>query len=150
MSYCTPQDVRDLAPQITIDNTSKPNSGQVATMIADVERELDAALTNLGYVVPVTGTTSVSILKDKVAHAVLARVLRARNFGTADLVNTGAGDAQKLFDHWLKALSSATDPTDLPDATRTGGDAQKSAAALSAGGNLLLQADPPFTRDTVF
>ena len=150
MPYCTPQDVRDLAPQITIDNTTKPNSGQVATMIADVERELEAALTNLGYDVPVTGTTSVAILKDKVAHAVLARVLRARNFGTADVVNTGAADAQRLFDGWLKALASPTDPTDLPDATTTGGQAEKSSAAISSGGDILLAPAPPFGMDTVF
>lgn len=150
MSYCTPQDVRDLAPQLVIDNTSKPNSGQVATMIADVERELDAALTNLGFVTPVSGVVSVAILKDKVAHAVVARVLRARNFGNADPGQIGAADAQKVYDHWLKALASAGDPTDLPDATRTGSDVQKSAAALNSGGNTLLAADAPFGMGTVY
>lgn len=150
MSYCTPQDVRDLAPQIVIDNTSKPNSGQVATMIADVERELDAALTNLGFVVPVTGPTSIAILKDKVAHAVVARVLRARNFGSADPGQIGAGDAQKVYDVWLRALASATDPTDLPDATRTGGDVSKTPVNWNSGGTAANVPDAPFSRETTF
>jgi hypothetical protein len=150
VSYCTPQDVRDLAPQLVIDNTSKPNTGQVTGMIEDVERELDAQLANLGYVTPVSAPISAAILKDKVAHAVVARVLRGKHFGNADPGQVGAEQAQKVYDQWLKALASATDPTDLPDAARTGGDAEKASVNWNSGGNTTVVADPPVSIGMTF
>jgi len=147
--YCTVQDIRDLAPQIVIDNTSKPNTGQVAAMIDDVERELNAQLAHLGYVTPVTATTSAAILGDKVAHAVIARVLRGRHFGSADPGQLGATDAQKVYDAWLKALASATDPTDLPDAETTGGQAEKAAVNWHSSGSATTST-MPFDLETRF
>jgi hypothetical protein len=147
--YCTVQDIRDLAPQIVIDNASKPNTGQVTAMIDDVERDLNAQLAHLGYVTPVTATTSVAILADKVAHAVVARVLRGRHFGSADPGQLGATDAQKVYDAWVKALASATDPTDLPDAETTGGQAEKASVNWHSSGTASTTT-APFGLETRF
>lgn len=129
MAYCTPSDVVALAPQLTIDASSKPNTGQVVSMIGDVEQEVEAILGNLGYVVPITGTSSLRIVKSKAAHGVLAMVLRARAFAVSEPKAQGADEAEQVYRAWLKALASATDPTELPDAPRTDEAPEKNASA---------------------
>lgn len=132
MAYCVVSDIVALAPGVEISNTSKPSAGQVTTIIADLERELNAQLTRLGYVAPVVQATSplaFQVLKNKLGHAVLAQVLRARAYGSSSPKDQGADDAQKVYDGWLKALKDPNDPTELPsDATRTSEIAEKVAA----------------------
>jgi hypothetical protein len=123
MAYCQVSDVVAIAPSVEITNTSKPSAGNVTTMIADLERELNAQLTRLGYSTPVVLATSplaFQVIKNKLAHAVLAQVLRARAFGTSNPKEQGADVAQGVYDQWLKALKNPNDPTELPeDAVRT-------------------------------
>lgn len=132
MAYCQVSDVVALAPGVEISNSSKPTAGQVTTIIADLERELNAQLTRLGYGTPVVQATSplaFQVIKNKLAHAVLAQVLRARAYGSSSPKDQGADDAQRVFDNWLKALKSVADPTELPsDATRTNETVEKTAA----------------------
>lgn len=132
MAYCQVSDVVALAPGVEISNTSKPSAGQVTTIIADLERELNAQLTRLGYSTPVVQATAplaFQVIKNKLAHAVLAQVLRARAYGSSSPKDQGADDAQRVYDLWLKALKSVTDPTELPsDATRTAESVEKTAA----------------------
>lgn len=132
MAYSQVSDVVAVAPGIEITNTSKPSAGQVTTMIADLERELNAQLTRLGYVTPVAQATSplaVQVIKRKVAYGVLADVLRARAFGSSNPKDQGADDAQKVYDKWLAALKNPNDPTELPsDALRTDEGIEKAAA----------------------
>lgn len=132
MSYCQVSDVVALAPGVEISNTSKPTAGQVTTTIADLERELNAQLTRLGYSTPVVQATSplaFQVIKNKLAHAVLAQVLRARAYGSSSPKDQGADDAQRVFDGWLKALKTSDDPTELPsDAERTDEIAEKVSA----------------------
>ena len=129
MAYCQVSDVVALAPGVEITNTSKPTSGQVTTIIADLERELNAQLTRLGYSSPVVQASSplaFQVIKNKLAHAVLAQVLRARAYGSSSPKDQGADDAQRVFDKWLTALKDPNDPTELPeDATRTSEIADK-------------------------
>ncbi|HYE86257.1 MAG TPA: hypothetical protein VEA16_07870 [Vicinamibacterales bacterium] len=132
MAYCVVSDIVALAPGVEITNTSKPTAGQVVTMIADLERELNAQLTRLGYSTPIVQATSplaFQVVKHKLAHAALAQVLRARAYGSSSPREQGADDAQKVFDSWLKALKEPNDPTELPsDATRTSEVASKTHA----------------------
>jgi len=129
MAYCQVSDVVALAPGVEISNTSKPSAGQVTTIIADLERELNAQLTRLGYSTPVVQATSplaFQVIKNKLAHAVLAQVLRARAYGSSSPKDQGATDAQGIYDGWLKGLKDPNDPTELPaDATRTSETTQK-------------------------
>lgn len=156
MAYAQVSDVAALAPQITIDGTTKPNTAMVQVMIAHAERDLDAALTNLGYVTPVTAPVSVSILRDKIAHAVLARLIRSRAFGVTDPAEQGANDAERVYRDWLRAIADSRSPVELPDAARTGEAIEKDAADL-IGSHVQdsevasVQADQPvFSRTMVF
>jgi hypothetical protein len=132
MAYCVVSDITALAPGVEITNTSKPSSGQVTTIIADLERELNAQLARLGYSAPIVQATSplaFQVVKNKLAHAVLAQVLRARAYGSSSPKDQGADDAQRVYDKWLTALKDPNDPTELPeDATRTSEVAEKVSA----------------------
>lgn len=125
MAYAQVSDVIAIAPQIDVTASTKPSTAQVQTMITDLERDLNAALTNLGYSTPVTGTVSVQILRDKVAHGVLARVIRSRSYGATNPDDQGAKDADRVYNCFLKALADPHDPMELPDATRTSDQIEK-------------------------
>lgn len=133
MPYCQVSDVVAVGPGVEISATSKPTSGAVTVMIANIGRELDAQFTRLGYVSPVIEATSpkaFAVIKHKVAHAALAEVLRAKAYGAGNPNDQGADAAQKVFDSWLKALKDVNDPTELPDdATRTDENTEKVAAS---------------------
>lgn len=160
MAYCQVSDVVAVAPGVELTNTSKPTSGQVTTIIADLERELNAQLTRLGYESPVVQATSplaFQVIKNKVAHGVLAQVLRARAYGSSSPKDQGADEAQKVFDKWLLALKDPKDPTELPsDAPRTSEIIEKVAANQTRSHVTDLDSDefdidsPPVTMRQVF
>lgn len=53
MAYTTAADVTKLTPILgTLSGTSKVTSFQLASMLAEVEAEIDVALSSLGYAVP--------------------------------------------------------------------------------------------------
>jgi hypothetical protein len=109
MPYTSVSDVQGLAPSVPINNQSKPSDGDVRVWIADVERMLNASLAGIGYVVPVTDPDSIAILKLKVAHAVMAMIMRARPNPEAD-----PESFQRQYDMYVKALGDSRDRTELP------------------------------------
>lgn len=134
MAYATSEDVAALAPQLpSLTPTSKPSQPQVEAYVAATERQVDARLANLGYVVPITGEQSVAIVRDIVAHGALARTLRGRAFVTnnpGDLA--GAKAAQDYFDAQFVALADPEDSFELPDAERTGEAVEKDPSDIIA------------------
>lgn len=123
MAYCQVSDVVALAPGVELNNTSKPSAGAVTSFISELEQELNAQLTRLGYTAPVVQATSplaFKVIKNKLAHAALAHVLRARAYGATSPKDQGADVAQRVYDAWINALMDPKLPTELPDdAVRT-------------------------------
>lgn len=111
MPYASVSDVKALAPFVPIDNASKPSAGDVATMIADVEATIETSLAGLGYQTPITGATSLRIVKGIVANTVMAMILRGRPNPEQDPENF-----QRRADAVMKALQSPGDPLTLSDA----------------------------------
>jgi hypothetical protein len=135
MAYATVDDVQALAPHLpAFSPASKPSVTQVQGFISDIERGLNATLGNLGYVTPVVGPNAIAVLKDVVAHGALARVMRARAYGSnnpGDL--EAAKQAQAIYDGRVKALGSSSDPFELPaDAVRGTDALQKDRAGVTA------------------
>lgn len=126
-TYAQVSDIRGLAPSIAINASTKPTEGDAQDYLNRVEQEVDAILANLGYVTPVAATATASrlLLKDLVATGALAKVLRARGLGVDASLLEVARDTEKNYRDRLKALKTADDPFDLPDAELTAGAAVK-------------------------
>jgi hypothetical protein len=120
MPYASVSDVRSLAPHVPITRESQPSEGTVAQWIADIESTLNATLVTFGYPTPLvaldgkTTTAAVTVLKDAVSHAVMARVMRARPNPEQDPENF-----QKRYDAVIKSLRDPNDPFVLPDVVTT-------------------------------
>jgi hypothetical protein len=155
-TYCQISDVTAIAPNVTINAQSRPNEGQVLGLIADSERDLEAILGNLGYATPVAVATPKAQVKDLVAHHVLAKILRARAFGSGNEVDLKAAKAaQDYVDGRLRALGDPEDAFELVGATRTGEEIDKSAAdvvrSFTEDDDLDVDIDDPtVTVDQVF
>lgn len=153
MPYAQLSDVRGLIPQVSIDAQSKPNEGQVAGFIADVENMVNAILANIGYATPVTAPASVSLLRVLVAHGAAARTLRARAAGQntpADI--QGARDLELHFTSRMKALQDPADPFSLTDAVKNSEPKpDQFASRISSNfSDLWDDTDDRLTRDRVF
>jgi hypothetical protein len=138
-------DVQALAPHVPIDAQSKPNAGQVSGWIADVEAELNAVLSQLGYVTPITGPVSLSILRRAVANAVMAMIMRSRPNPEID-----PQQFQTRYDAMIKGLSDARNPLILIDAVSTNVEVRTSGAVRSNLADLEDDTPGTLTRDTVF
>ncbi len=134
-TYAQVSDVRALAPQLTIDSSTKPSDGDVQAFLDRDEAVLNAILSNLGYVTPIAGTAVAArlMVKEWLAHSALAKALRARGFGTdGDLVSQ-ARDAQSIWDKALKDLQHPMSPLELPGVTRTDREVMKDQADVADG-----------------
>lgn len=149
MPYTQVSDVKGLIPYVPINAQSQPNEGDVATWIGDVERALNVILKNLGFEVPVTGPDAVKVLRDNVAHAIAARVLRSRPNPESDPENF-----QRRYDAFVKALGDSRDNFDLPDdAVRVEAVVVKDSGRIlrtSARAISDLDDEPRVSRDQVF
>jgi hypothetical protein len=121
MPYAQVSNVRDLAPHVPINDQSQPSQGVVQTWISDVESTLNATLAAYGYTIPLvakTGKTTdaaIRVLRQMVANAVMAMVMRARPNPETDPENF-----QRRYDAILKQLREPSDPFELPDVEITG------------------------------
>jgi hypothetical protein len=122
--YCTIDDVNALVPQAPFTTTSRPTIAQVEGVIEQVADRIDATIGNVGYTVPVvTGARALTLLSEACAWGALGMAQTIR--GTA--VQAAVGDKgepseniwTRKFEKWLKALTSPSDPFELPDAPRT-------------------------------
>ena len=152
MPYASISDVRNLAPAVPITRESQPSEGTVQQWITDVEIMLNTNLAAMGYVIPfvakpgktVDGATT--ILKQTVAHAVMAMVMRARPNPEQDPENF-----QRRYDAVLKALRDPNDVFELPDIEVTS-EATIKDSVVRVQSNLkdLLWEPASVSRDQVF
>lgn len=125
MAYIDFAFVHALAPRLPLSATTVPSQTDVTNWIDQVEAVVNAMLKTIGYQTPITGPASLVIVKDIVAHGVLARWLRALQYGVGDVNAPGAQVAQEFYDTQLKKLADPKDPYELPDETRTGEKVEK-------------------------
>lgn len=152
MPYAAVSDVRALAPYVPITPTSQPNQDTVASWIGDVESMLNSTLTAIGYPVPLVALPgkstagALTILKQMVAHAVMAMVMRARPNPEQDPANF-----QKYFDNLLKALRDPREAFILPDVV-TSEELVLKESPIRVSSNLTddLSLPPRVSRDQVF
>ena len=128
MAYVTIDDVRARFPQVQFSANTKPSEEQVGVWISEVEAQLNASLSNLGYIVPITEAVDILQIKDRLVSKVGGRALRARLFGVGDVSQDGSREAEAEYDKWLAALMNPRSPVELTASSRT------SAEVLKAGG----------------
>ena len=106
--YATIDDIQRRMPQFQLTQTTRPNLDTASVFLEDTEAQFNAALENLGYVVPITGEKSLSQCKEIVAQGVIAKLLyaRAAAVGT-DATFQSADRAQALYDKALRELADA-------------------------------------------
>ncbi len=114
MPYAQVSDVRGLAPHVPINAQSQPSEGEVSQWLKDVEKNLNAVLSSLGYETPIVGPESLAVLKLPLANAVMALVMRARPNPESD-----PEAFQRQYDRFVTALKDPRDEFELPaDAVR--------------------------------
>ncbi len=129
MAYATLEDVRDRAPQLRFGQGGLALD-RAERIVASVNNQVDSIVQGLGWIVPVTGTQSVEILKDVVISGAIAQLLKAMFYGIKSPEEVGANDAWREFTAKLKALSDPDNPLTLPDATPAGDNATKVSAEI--------------------
>ena len=117
--YVTLDDIRARFPQLSLTDLSKPTSAEVESWIDEVEAQLNAMLSNLGYTVPISNETDILILKDRVVSKIGGRVLKARLFGIGDITQSGSREAEQEYEKWLMALADPRSPVELTGSVRT-------------------------------
>ncbi len=120
MAYATLDDVQRRMPQFTLSAITKPNSETSQIFLDDVHAEFEAAMENLGYRLPITGSRALAQSKEIVCQGTIAKILyaRAAALGT-DVAVKSADRAQKQYDDTLKKLGDPESPVELTDAQRT-------------------------------
>jgi hypothetical protein len=132
MAYATISDVQARMPQVTLDERSKPSLSSAETFLADAETQVDATLENLGYVVPITGEKSLSIVKGLTISLTIVMILQARAASVGgEAAEASIKRAQGWYDDRVKALADKNNPLELTDAERTTAAAGKPEAVLS-------------------
>lgn len=121
-AYCTTADVNGYAPQVPFSATSRPTLTQLQTFVDDGARVIDATLSNVGYVTPITGTVAIAECKKANAWYALGIAQQVRDTGvtiaTSDKVTPGKNIWTRMFEEWLARLVDPANPFELPDAPR--------------------------------
>jgi hypothetical protein len=121
--YATLDDVQKRMPQFLLTAQSKPNLDTAQVLLDDAHAHLDAALSSLGYTVPITGPLSIPQVREAVCDRAICRILHAR--GAAVGTDAALQSAEVFcarYDKFLEDLADDASPIDLPDA---GGDPLK-------------------------
>lgn len=121
MPYASLADVQARMPQFSLTAISKPALNDAQIYLDAKASEVDGALVNLGYVIPITGEQAVSWVRETVCFGTIAMVLYARSAGVGgDQALLTADRMQKLFADRLAALADPYNKTvELVDAERT-------------------------------
>lgn len=118
--YVTIEDVQARMPQFILTPTSKPAIGDCEVFIDDIEAQYNAICATLGYVVPITGTTSLNATRGIVCHGVIAQILTARAAAVGgDVATQTAERAQEYYEKYLKLLTDEDSYFALSDAPQT-------------------------------
>ena len=78
MPYATIDDVQRRMPQFALTSLTRPNIDTAQTFLDDTHAQFDAALENLGYVIPLTGARSLAQAKEIVSQGTICKILGAR------------------------------------------------------------------------
>jgi hypothetical protein len=116
VAYATLQELKDAYPAIRWTGTGALGDDKAQAILDNLHAQVDGILKGLGYIVPVTGTESVKILKDIVIQGSIAQVLKTLFYGIKDPEEVGANQAYREFRNKLKALADPDDPLTLSDA----------------------------------
>lgn len=114
MAYADVEHVAIYNQQRTYSASSKPSVSQVKVICAWVASVIDAALANIGYVVPVTAPISLSILQDLNAMGAAASAEMAAFMGANPNESQHASMLHKRFEQRLADIVSGK--LKLPDA----------------------------------
>ncbi len=133
MAYATLVDVQQRMPQFVLTATTKPSLADAQVFLDDIDAEVESALLNMGYQLPITGTKALKQVRAIVCQGTIAQILfaRAGAVGTEAAVQS-AHRAQDMHDDALKALHNPRDPRELTDAARTGDEIVKPGGELRA------------------
>ena len=120
MAYATITDVGNRMPQFALSANSKPTEASGQVFLDDTHAHLDGCLSNIGYVVPITGPNSLAQVREIVCQGTIAKILyaRAAAVGT-DASVASAERAQKTYEALIAALADPNNPAELIDAERT-------------------------------
>lgn len=147
MAYATLDDVQRRMPQFALTSQTKPNNDTAQTFLDDTHAQFDAALENLGYVIPLTGARSLAQAKEIVSQGTICKILlaRASAVGT-DVALQSADRACKAYDHALELLADPKSPIELTDAERTDDMVEKpgNVAPIGRGGEPRIYMDSKF------
>lgn len=120
MPYATVADVQARMPQFTLTATTRPTLDQAQIFLDDSIAQMEAALSNLGYVIPITGALSIPQVREAVCDRAICRILHARGAAVGtDAAFQSANAACDRYDAFLKALADSDSPIELSDAQRT-------------------------------
>jgi hypothetical protein len=122
MAYASLQDVQNRMPQFMLSPVSKPTQDTAQVFIDDTQASFDAVLTNLGYVVPLTGARSLAQAKEIVSQGAICKILHARAAAVGtDVALQSAERACAAYEHALELLADPDNPVELTDAERIEG-----------------------------
>lgn len=137
--YAEMSDVQARMPQFTLSATSKPSQQDAETFLRDAHAQVDATLENLGYVVPITGERSLSIVKGLTVALAIVSILEARSNAVGSEAATGSAKrAQEWYDARIEAIRDPNNPLELSDASRNNDRVEKPMALI---GGLLVDED---------
>ncbi len=117
-SYATISNVNALVPQVPFTATTTPTQAQVENFITQISARVDASLSNIGYVTPITGTLALALVQEAVAWGALGLAQQSRITSIAPDQAVGLSVWTKMFNDWIKALADPNNPFELTDAPR--------------------------------
>ena len=147
MSYATLDDVQRRMPQFPLSSATKPNNETAQVFLEDTQAQFEAALENLGYVIPLTGARSLAQAKEIVSQGTICKILHARAAAVGtDVALQSADRACKQYEHALELLADPKSPIELTDAERTDDAVDKpgSGSPMGHGGDPNIWMDSKF------
>jgi hypothetical protein len=119
-NYASLDDVQRRMPQFVLGPATKPNLDTAQVFLEDTHAQFDAAMENLGYVIPITGARSLAQCKEIISQGVICKILHARASAVGtDVAVQSADRACKQYENALKLLADEKSPIELTDAERT-------------------------------
>ena len=125
-SYATLDDVQRRMPQFALTEVSRPNLETAQVFLDDTHAQFDAAMENLGYVIPITGARSLAQSKEIISQGTICKILHARAAAVGtDVAMQSADRACGQYEKALQLLADPKSPIEFTDAERTRDEATK-------------------------
>jgi hypothetical protein len=122
MPYATTDDVQRRMPQFILTKDSKPTIETAQVFLDDTIAQFEAAMENLGYIIPITGARSLAQSKEIVSQGTICKILHARAAAVGTEVTMQSAERACLqYENALKLLADPDSPISLTDADTTPG-----------------------------